>query len=429
MSQPFVRFMELLRVFGCCKISTESLQMEGLGVPLGWIDFSKTERNKVLSVLDLLSEQGTLDELGIMPIRDGFSELFFPGTTTIQTRAKYFFIVPYALRDLELGKETNPARAMRELDRIEQECGKQFLKNNRAMTGIIGARALANGSWVKQAPSNIYWAGLRKYGFFLNSNLTLSEYVRAICALKAEKKNTLTLGNRNDNSDVDQDDQDAGLVAGIRFWDIPTYRYDWRDNLVMQLTPEEGAFLKKKMITRYPDSMLAYVLENHVDAFFQCSSFQELDGIIKLFPPEMRDDYKLALKFSDFLEVINIQYNLILSDGKNQEAVRAWNAMKDSLDERASVDLTRIVNRLKVYNPSLVRFLSEAKEAMLDHDEAKLKNAIVRRERELKTTRAKTLHPGEFDPEAWYGIGALDYRFSRTKTILADIVESEGSSC
>ena len=31
---------------------------------LGWIDFSKTERNKILSVLDLLSESGTLDELG-----------------------------------------------------------------------------------------------------------------------------------------------------------------------------------------------------------------------------------------------------------------------------------------------------------------------------------------------------------------------------
>lgn len=53
---------------------------------LGWIDFSKTERSKILSVLDLLSESGTLDELGIAPVRDGFSNLFFPGTTTIQGR-------------------------------------------------------------------------------------------------------------------------------------------------------------------------------------------------------------------------------------------------------------------------------------------------------------------------------------------------------
>ena len=70
-------------------------------MPLGWIDFSKSERNKVLSVLDLLSEAGTLDELGIAPVRDGFANLFFPGTSTIQTRAKYFMIVPYALKDLE----------------------------------------------------------------------------------------------------------------------------------------------------------------------------------------------------------------------------------------------------------------------------------------------------------------------------------------
>ena len=60
---------------------------------LGWIDFSKSERSKVLSVLELISERGTLDELGIASIRDGFADLFFPGTSTIQTRAKYFFIV------------------------------------------------------------------------------------------------------------------------------------------------------------------------------------------------------------------------------------------------------------------------------------------------------------------------------------------------
>ena len=71
---------------------------------LGWIDFSKTERSKILSVLDLLSESGTLDELGIAAVRDGFSNLFFPGTSTIQTRAKYFFAVPYALKQLETYK-------------------------------------------------------------------------------------------------------------------------------------------------------------------------------------------------------------------------------------------------------------------------------------------------------------------------------------
>lgn len=46
---------------------------------LGWIDFSKSERSKVLSVLDLLSESGTLDELGIAAVRDGFPTFSFRG--------------------------------------------------------------------------------------------------------------------------------------------------------------------------------------------------------------------------------------------------------------------------------------------------------------------------------------------------------------
>ena len=43
----------------------------------GWIDFSKEQRNKVLSVINLLSEPGAVDELGIGIVRDAFANLFF----------------------------------------------------------------------------------------------------------------------------------------------------------------------------------------------------------------------------------------------------------------------------------------------------------------------------------------------------------------
>ena len=61
---------------------------------IGWLDFSNKDREKVLSVLKLLSVPGTLDELGIGIIRDGFANKLFPGTSTIQTRA-IFFIEAY----------------------------------------------------------------------------------------------------------------------------------------------------------------------------------------------------------------------------------------------------------------------------------------------------------------------------------------------
>ena len=64
---------------------------------LGWIDFSKDERDKDLSVIHKLDEQSAVDELGIGAIRDAFADYFFPGTSTVQTRAKYFLVVPYIL--------------------------------------------------------------------------------------------------------------------------------------------------------------------------------------------------------------------------------------------------------------------------------------------------------------------------------------------
>ena len=166
---------------------------------LGWIDFSKTERSKILSVLDLLSEGGTLDQLGIAPVRDGFANIFFPGTTTIQTRAKYFFIIPYALKQLELSSETNPNKVIKMLDQIERDCGEIFLAQNRKESGVIGKDALQRGSWVKQPPTAIYWTGLKRYGIFLRGNMSLTEYIRAICSMKTQKNTLRSLGNRNEN--------------------------------------------------------------------------------------------------------------------------------------------------------------------------------------------------------------------------------------
>ena len=40
---------------------------------LGWIDFSKEDRQKALDVINLLSEQGAVDELGIGSVRDAFA--------------------------------------------------------------------------------------------------------------------------------------------------------------------------------------------------------------------------------------------------------------------------------------------------------------------------------------------------------------------
>lgn len=52
-----------------------------------WVDFSEEDRQRVLDVVRLFREQDTRDEIGIGIIRDAFADFFFPGTSTIQTRA------------------------------------------------------------------------------------------------------------------------------------------------------------------------------------------------------------------------------------------------------------------------------------------------------------------------------------------------------
>ena len=68
---------------------------------LQWLDYSEHDRRKALDVIALFHEQDTRDELGLGAVRDGFADLFFPGTSTIQTRARYFLFIPWVYLDLE----------------------------------------------------------------------------------------------------------------------------------------------------------------------------------------------------------------------------------------------------------------------------------------------------------------------------------------
>ena len=399
-------------------------------MPLGWIDFSTRDRSKVLNVLDLLSESGTLDELGIAPVRDGFADLFFPGTSTIQTRAKYFLIIPYILKDMELGHEMNPNRMLRAIDELERSCAKQLMAQ-RDMEGIIGRRALSQNRWVKRTPADIYWAGLRNYGIFTGGRLSLSEYVRAICAIKGQKETLARLGNRADNAEEnDVDDKDAGGIAAMRFWKIPTYQETWKETLKMALTHDEGDFLKNQIVHLYPDSMLGHILRENRKEILECRRFQGLSSLMHTFPEQIQYDFNLASSFSVFLYVIRTIYNIIISEGKNEAANREWESLKPDLKKFSEVNLEAIFDRLGIRsNVFLCTFLMRCRETMHYGDFDGMILEIKRRERDLKQSRAKTLHAGEFNPDDWYGGGELDYRFPNARVLIRDIFESEGLLC
>jgi len=48
----------------------------------GWLDADNEQRRRMLEVVDLFKEEGTLDELGIGSIRDALADSLFPGTSS-----------------------------------------------------------------------------------------------------------------------------------------------------------------------------------------------------------------------------------------------------------------------------------------------------------------------------------------------------------
>ena len=52
---------------------------------LTWLDLTARDRDKMRRVIDLFSEQGTIDEMGLGTIRDTLSDVLFPGTSSMCT--------------------------------------------------------------------------------------------------------------------------------------------------------------------------------------------------------------------------------------------------------------------------------------------------------------------------------------------------------
>src|SRR6266540_2281351 len=128
-----------------------------------WLDYSEAERRKMNEIIGMFREKETRDELGIGSIRDAFADTFFPGTSTIQTRARYFLFIPWMYRQLE-ERRLSPVAIAREARKFEIDLINGLIAGGEAGQGVIGERVRAG---LQRLPSNVYWVGLAVWGFRL----------------------------------------------------------------------------------------------------------------------------------------------------------------------------------------------------------------------------------------------------------------------
>jgi len=418
---------------------------------LGWVDFSKDDKKRALDLLDSIYESGTLDELGLAPIRDGFSNLFFQGITTIQTKAKYFLIVPYALKEIYDRKIIDYNSALLELYRIENQCCYKMAQDYKL--GVIGISNTSNNrkndpNWIKRKPSEIYWTGLQTYDIF-KSNTTLWNYIKITCDSirkreqafsNGKKYNDKTSDNRNyeDNS---SDDVSPLNINNNYYLDselcTSLYKKKWLDDLKLDLTRKEQDYLKKKIVNgkKTSKSVLSTLIKRNKIikdkiTFYDIKNYLDDNQLIS---------YDLACKFDEFQNVLKLVYNNIVYNHKLDDKLIEELSNKD-LKKISKINLNNIYNILNLNDNKyrlFRKFLDEAKVLLKEIDTKnllksepfkKLENLIKAREISLKGERAKTKHPIEFDNPS-FGNYHFDYRFDNAKIIINDILkDGEGNA-
>lgn len=134
-------------------------------------------------MLRLFEDTDTVDDLGIGTVRDAISNALFPGTSVIQTRARYFLFVPWLFRRAE---QRHPQQLVAKATDIKHAL-IESLRAGGATDGLIGVQ---RGKDVRTLPSAIFWGGLIRYGIFLSPSLTIRQYgrhvARGLAALDSE---------------------------------------------------------------------------------------------------------------------------------------------------------------------------------------------------------------------------------------------------
>lgn len=391
-------------------------------IQFGWIDYSNEHREKVMAVLHALSAPEAVDEIGIGIVRDGFANILFPGTSTIQTRAKYFFIVPYILMEIEREKNITPKGLIKKLSETELELIDVL--NIDGAEGVIGRRA---GKKLKRKPSSIYWNGLRTFEFFKYNNLSLDGYAKALCSIKNNKNVVSKFGHEEKGTKSDDADALQGDSLG-GFWRCLLPKENWKENICIDLTYEEAKYLRERIIKAEAskDSLFAYILKNNAKEILSNEEFDAIGDLLSL-PENIKSDYVMAKKFGQFIYGANIRYNVILSNSENKIALEEWKVWLDSdfvKNEFKNYDFYQVVERLKIQNGKLIRFLKRWKDKVDSGNIDEMDKLIIEREIELKGKERSKLKNNKayiYKDGDWLGGGSLKYRYRNAKKMMSDI--------
>ena len=396
-----------------------------------WLDHDEGERRKMLEVVNLFREKGTVDELGIGTIRDAYSEHFFPGTSTIQTRTRYFLLVPWMYLRIE-AERVPSAEANRRARRYQADLARALrVGGGTESGGVIGIQA---GENLQRPPSIVYWSGLRRWGIRLFDG-SLERYHAGLDAMYRAERGGLR-----------SDDGERELIEPARrAWHagIPDPPSDLWETASLTLTRQEAAYLQERILLSAPGTLLAWLAERlpsvgKVGAPWELSMANDLPG-------PLAADVEHARLFSLAIGGAPILYNLMLAErsvaeriSTDADRIHGYRAELARWTEELRADVRignwntaefwvrthQILPRLR---PATFRFANRWIDRSLARTgdvggDAELRQLIAARERAKKgpLARLHNRHP----LERWSGrsgIGRLTYRWREAQVVTEDL--------
>jgi hypothetical protein len=393
---------------------------------LGWLDLDAAASERVGTLLRSLEEPGTLDALGLGSVRDAFSSLLSPGTSTIQTRLRYFVFLPWIFVRLEEQRvpPAEYARRLRDTEAHLIDCLRHLGPNQ----GVIGYTA---GRELKRLPSEAYWGGLGSWGL-RRLDLSLAEYGKRAAALGRLRP--------------DRDDDGNATKRAVSMWaTMPKPPPDFLEaELTFDLRPEESQLLVDHIRQRHPGTLLA-VMCGQPELVIDTGLPWDLP--VAGLPQRLVEVLRHARCFSELTIGPQHTYNVLLARKARDEL--GWDTSELEARELGHLDdwVTLIGERheeLRAWADNLPGFwaflagfdsVSTATQEFVDVmvtrsmtnpagfvDDPVVHGRIRDREIRLKANRARLAHRSAL--ESWnqtpFG-GQLNYRWPITRSYLTDI--------
>ena len=391
----------------------------------GWLDTDSEQRRKMLEVVDLFRESGTLDELGIGSIRDALSEALFPGTSTLHRRLRYVVFIPWLLQ--QAARKNSPDEMRSELRTLEIKLITSLLAGGER-EGVIGNTAR---DALVQMPSSMYWSALGAWGI---------REVDSPAAYFRRQHDYRALARRSATAD-DPGAAESQPSTGIEPH-LPVAPADLLGTTTFALTPGEEQYLSDQISQFTRGTMFAWLVRN--PPMNRPDFVWDIDNLADA-PTDGQELVAHAERFSLVIQGATLLYNLLVAERARRDELAerygrhlvAWQEELNADRRLDGWDRSGWWSTIHAQNPRVRGGLTQTfvdrwidlahTEVSVAHSE-EAKRLIETRERQIKGGRARLANQAALDRWNGGGAGRHSFRWPVALSHLEDLYSARDAS-